>query len=362
MYNYLVTGGAGFIGSNIVRYILDKQYDARIVIFDLLTYAGSLYNLRNLPDDSRHIFIKGDIADAELVEQTLCDYAIDAIINFAAETHVDRSIAGPYAFIRTNIVGTFTLLDAVRKVWGNKHDSDPINRRFIHVSTDEVYGALGPDDPPFSESNRYLPNSPYSASKASSDMLVRAYRETYGLPTIITNCSNNYGPYQYPEKLIPLIILNAIMGKELPIYGDGLQVRDWLYVQDHCVALFEVLNHGRLGETYCIGGLSEKTNIEIVHTICDILDNVLPRQDGKSYRLQITHVTDRPGHDRRYAINCDKIKNELGWSPKQSFETGLRETVQWYLASQDWVNEVMKENYTDWIDLNYSGREEITTR
>lgn len=355
-HNLLVTGGAGFIGSNFVRYALTRDPGTHIVNLDLLTYAGSLHNLLDLPDEARHTFVQGDITDAGLVERLIRKHRIDAIVNFAAESHVDRSITGPQAFIQTNIVGTFTLLETARIVWDGEGFDYP-NCRFIQISTDEVYGSLTSDDGPFVETNRYMPNSPYAASKASADMLVRSYYKTYGLPVIVTNCSNNYGPYQYPEKLIPLMILNAITGKDLPVYGDGFQVRDWLHVEDHCAAIIEVLKAGRPGETYNVGGLNEKPNIEIVRTICSILDEIHPRPDGKSHQEQITHVTDRPGHDRRYAINCTKIQRDLAWSPRQSFDKGLRSTIQWYLANQDWVNEVMSENYREWIDLNYSTRE-----
>ena len=353
MNKYLITGAAGFIGSNFVRHVLREDHDARVVSLDLLTYAGSRTNLEDLRAADRHCFVHGDITDAELVERVLREHHIDAIVNFAAESHVDRSIVGPSAFIQTNIVGTFALLEATRNAWEGRFEEC----RFLHISTDEVYGDLGPRDPPFVETTRYDPSSPYSASKASSDHLVQAYHRTYGLPTLMTNCSNNYGPYQYPEKLIPLMILNAITGKDLPVYGDGMQIRDWLYVEDHCAALHEVLRHGRIGETYNIGGLNEKANIEIVHTICDILDETCPRTDSRSYRAQITHVTDRPGHDRRYAVDCKKIQTELGWAPAQSFITGIERTIQWYLANQDWVNQVMTENYNDWIALNYASRE-----
>lgn len=354
MNRYLVTGAAGFIGSNFVRYVLRQDPSAHVVSLDLLTYAGSRSNLEILPAPDRHAFVQGDIADARLVEEILKTHQIDAVVNFAAESHVDRSITGPAAFIRTNIVGAFTLLEAARKVWrGNLEDC-----RFLHVSTDEVYGDLGPDDPPFTETSPYAPSSPYSASKASSDHLVRAYQRTYGLPTVTTSSSNNYGPYQYPEKLVPLMILNAITGKNLPVYGDGLQIRDWLYVEDHCAAIFKVLQHGRIGEAYNIGGFEERPNIEVVHAICDLLDCKRPRADGRSYRTQITHVADRPGHDRRYAIDCEKIRREFGWSPAQSFASGLEATVEWYLGHQAWVKQVMSASYREWIDLNYANREE----
>ncbi len=339
--NILITGGAGFIGSNFVRHLLASDPQARVVNLDLLTYAGSLRNLANLPDDTRHTFVQGDITDGPLVTRLMQDHDIDTVIHFAAESHVDRSIFGPAAFIQTNIIGTFTLLEAARDVWQGKYD----RCRFVHISTDEVYGTLAATDPPFSETTPYAPNSPYSASKASADHLVRAYFETYGLPTVTTNCSNNYGPYQYPEKLIPLMIINALTGKPLPVYGDGLQIRDWLYVDDHCEAICQVLRGGRLGQTYNVGGLSEKKNIEIVQLICDCLDELRPKPNGQSYRAQIAHVKDRPGHDRRYAIDATKIRSELGWTPRASFETGIRQTIQWYLDNQAWVNGVMSENY-----------------
>jgi len=348
----LVTGGAGFIGSNFIRYILNQESRVHVVNLDALTYAGSLNNLENLGHDERYTFVRGDIGDAALVERLFGEHAIDAVVNFAAESHVDRSITGPAAFIQTNIVGTFTLLEAAKNAWAGRFDEC----RFLHVSTDEVYGTLEPDDPPFSETTAYAPNSPYAASKASSDHLVRAYYHTFGLPTLTTNCSNNYGPYQYPEKLIPLVILNALTGKPLPVYGDGLQVRDWLYVEDHCAAIQTVLTRGRLGETYNIGGRTEKKNVEIIHLICDELDRLRPKPDGTSYREQITHVKDRPGHDRRYAIDAAKTESELGWVPQESFETGMHKTIGWYLAGQDWVNRVMSEKYAEWIALNYEQR------
>lgn len=350
----LVTGGAGFIGSNFVRHVLQSDPSIHVVNLDLLTYAGSRNNLKSLPSPERHTFIEGSITDSKLVQRILEKHNIGTIINFAAESHVDRSITGPGAFVQTNIVGTYTLLEAARDAWSDRFDKC----RFLHVSTDEVYGDLGPDDPPFTENTPYRPSSPYAASKASSDHLVSSYFRTYNLPTLITNCSNNYGPYQYPEKLIPLIILNAVAGKALPVYGNGMQIRDWIHVQDHCVAISELLSKGRMGQTYNIGGHNEIPNITIVHTICDIVDELRPRVDGESYAQQIEHVADRPGHDRRYAVNCSKIQHELGWAPTQSFAIGLRQTVQWYLAHQDWVNDVMSENYEDWIRVNYSGRDE----
>ena len=337
MSNYLITGAAGFIGSNFVRHLLLKEADACITSLDLLTYAGCRSNLEDLPGADRHTFIQGDIADAPLVAGVFREHEIDVVVNFAAESHVDRSIVAPDAFVRTNIVGTFTLLEAARDAWDGRFE----RRRFLQISSDEVYGDLGPGDPAFTETTPYAPSSPYSASKASADHLVRAYHRTYGLPTLTTNCSNNYGPYQHPEKLVPLVILHAVTGKELPVYGDGMQIRDWIYVEDHCVALREVLRHGRVGQAYNIGGLDEKPNIEIVHALCDILDEVRPRGDGKSYRSQIAHVADRPGHDRRYGIDCGKIRTELGWSPSQSPAEGLRKTVRWYLDHEDWAKRVM---------------------
>ena len=348
----LITGGAGFIGGNFVRRLLSHRPNVRVVNLDALTYAGSLNNLREVQDHPRHTFLHGDICDATLVRRIFAEHAIRTVVHFAAESHVDRSVTGPAAFIQTNVVGTFTLLEAARESWANR--SEPC--RFLHVSTDEVYGALGPDDPAFTESTPYAPNSPYSASKASSDHLVRAYGRTYGLPVLTTNCSNNYGPYQYPEKLIPLMILNALTGKPLPVYGDGRQVRDWLYVEDHCDAILTVLDRGRVGETYNIGGGNEQTNLEIVGRICDLLDRLQPKQAGGSYREQITHVQDRPGHDRRYAIDAGKIRAELGWQPAHAFDDGLAQTVRWYLANQDWVNSVMSERYSEWIALNYAKR------
>jgi dTDP-glucose 4,6-dehydratase len=352
----LVTGGAGFIGSN---FVLDwfAQSEESIVNLDKLTYAGNPNNLLQLQQDSRHLFVKGDICDAVLVEQLLRTHQPRAIVHFAAESHVDRSILGPADFITTNVNGTFTLLEAARTYYAALPAAERGAFRFLHVSTDEVYGSLEPDDAPFVETTAYAPNSPYSASKASSDHLVRAYHHTYGLPTLTTNCSNNYGPYHFPEKLIPLVIANALGGKPLPIYGDGKNVRDWLYVGDHCAAVRRVLRDGRLGETYNIGGWNEKTNLEVVHTICDILDRLVPKTG--SYRDQIVHVEDRPGHDRRYAIDARKIEHELGWKPAESFDSGIRKTVQWYLDHQDWVNDVQSGSYLRWVEQNYGQREAV---
>lgn len=349
----LVTGAAGFIGSNFVLDWL-AQSDESVVNLDALTYAGNLENLASLQGDRRHIFVQGSIGDFDLVSQLLKTHRPRAIVNFAAESHVDRSIHGPEDFIQTNIVGTFHLLEAARAYWGELEGEEKANFRFLHVSTDEVYGSLAPSDPAFAETNRYEPNSPYSASKAASDHLVRAYHHTYGLPVLTTNCSNNYGPYHFPEKLIPLVIHNALAGKPLPIYGDGQQIRDWLYVKDHCSAIRRVLEAGRLGETYNVGGWNEKPNLEVVHTLCAILDDLSPRADGKPYREQITYVKDRPGHDRRYAIDASKLERELGWKPAETFETGIRKTMQWYLDNQDWVRNVTSGAYQKWVGKQYS--------
>ena len=350
----LVTGCAGFIGSNFVHTWLQAS-DERVVNLDKLTYAGNLQNLQDLRDDPRHVFVQGDIGDRELVSQLLQTHQPRAVLNFAAESHVDRSIHGPGEFIQTNVVGTFGLLECVRSYWSGLDAAAQSAFRFLHVSTDEVYGSLQASDPPFNEHNPYEPNSPYSASKAASDHLVRAWHHTYGLPVLTTNCSNNYGPYHFPEKLIPLVIHHALAGKPLPIYGDGQQVRDWLYVQDHCRAIMRVLEAGRVGETYNIGGWNEKPNLEVVHVLCDTLDALRPRADGQSYRTQITFVQDRPGHDRRYAIDARKIERELGWRPQETFETGIRKTVQWYLDHADWVSGVTSGAYRQWVDTQYGG-------
>ena len=351
----LVTGAAGFIGSNFVLEWL-AQSNEPVVNLDALTYAGNLENLASLEGDNRHIFIKGSIGDFDLVAQLLADHQPRAIVNFAAESHVDRSIHGPEDFIQTNIVGTFHLLEAVRAYWNGLEGEAKASFRFLHVSTDEVYGSLSKDDPAFAETNRYEPNSPYSASKAASDHLVRAYHHTYGLPVLTTNCSNNYGPYHFPEKLIPLVIHNALAGKPLPIYGDGQQIRDWLYVKDHCSAIRRVLEAGQLGETYNIGGWNEKPNLDVVHTLCAILDELSPRADKQPYKTQITYVKDRPGHDRRYAIDASKIERELGWKPAETFETGIKKTVQWYLDNQGWVQNITSGAYRQWMDKNYGDR------
>lgn len=351
----LVTGGAGFIGSNFVLDWL-QQHDEAVVNLDKLTYAGNLQNLASLKDDPRHIFVKGDIADYDLLSNLLKTYQIRAVVNFAAESHVDRSIHGPEDFIQTNIVGSFRLLEAIRHYWNDLDTEAKSAFRLLHVSTDEVYGSLDKTDPPFAEDNQYQPNSPYSASKAASDHLVRAYHHTYGLPVLTTNCSNNYGPYHFPEKLIPLCIQNALAGKALPIYGDGQQIRDWLYVKDHCSAIRRVLESGQVGEVYNVGGWNEKPNLDVVHTLCSILDQLQPRTDGKSYAEQITYVTDRPGHDRRYAIDARKLEQQLGWTPAETFETGIQKTVQWYLDNQDWVSNVLSGDYQSWLDTNYAAR------
>jgi dTDP-glucose 4,6-dehydratase len=351
----LVTGGAGFIGSNFVLDWL-LQNDESVINLDKLTYAGNLENLAALNNDPRHLFVRGDIGDAQLVGKLLAAHRPRAVVNFAAESHVDRSIHGPEDFIETNIVGTFHLLEAVRAYWSGLADAEKSGFRFLHVSTDEVYGSLTKNDPAFRETNRYEPNSPYSASKAASDHLVRAYHHTYGLPVLTTNCSNNYGPYHFPEKLIPLMIVNALAGKPLPVYGDGQQIRDWLYVKDHCSAIRRVLEKGRLAEVYNIGGWNEKANLDIVYTVCALLDELRPRPDGKSYREQITFVTDRPGHDRRYAIDARKIERELGWKPVETFATGIRKTVLWYLDNQDWVTHVQSGDYRHWVEKNYAER------
>jgi len=351
----LVTGGAGFIGSNFVLAWLG-QSDETVINIDALTYAGNRENLISLTNDSRHIFVQANITNSSVVADLLGRYQPRAIINFAAESHVDRSIHGPEEFIQTNIVGTFHLLEAVRAYWTGLHGEAKQNFRFLHISTDEVYGSLQKDAPAFTETHRYEPNSPYSASKAASDHLVRSYHHTYGVPVLTTNCSNNYGPYHFPEKLIPLMIVNALAGKPLPIYGDGQQIRDWLYVKDHCSAIRRVLEAGRIGEVYNIGGWNEKPNIEIVHTICSILDELRPRADGKSYREQITTVADRPGHDRRYAIDASKIERELGWRPAETFDSGIRKTVNWYLENQQWVANVQSGVYRAWVEKNYHER------
>mgnify|MGYP003675327753 FL=1 len=349
----LITGGAGFIGSNFAIDWLASS-DERIVNLDKLTYAGNLENLQSLEGDDRHRFVHGDIGDAELVAKILEEHQPRAIINFAAESHVDRSIEGPEEFINTNVVGTSRLLQVSRRYWEGLGDEARSAFRFVHISTDEVYGSLGPNDPAFTETNRYEPNSPYSASKAASDHMIRAYFHTYGFPVVTTNCSNNYGPYQFPEKLIPLIIHNAISGKDLPIYGDGQQIRDWLYVADHCSAIRRVLEAGSLGEVYNIGGLNEKPNIEIVHTLCAILDELHPNPDGRSHTTQIVFVKDRPGHDRRYAVDASKIDRELGWRPAMTFEEGIRKTVEWYLAHPQWVENITSGEYRQWVQRQYS--------
>ena len=348
----LVTGGAGFIGSNFVLDWL-AQSDETVINLDKLTYAGNLENLASLQGDARHVFVQGDIGDFTLVSRLLAGHQPRAVVNFAAESHVDRSIHGPGEFIQTNIVGSFHLLEAVRMYWGGLESAAKPDFRFLHVSTDEVYGSLGRGDPAFTEQHRYEPNSPYSAPKAASDHLVRAYHHTYGLPVVTTNCSNNYGPYHFPEKLIPLMIVNALAGKPLPVYGDGQQIRDWLYVKDHCSAIRRVLAKGRPGETYNVGGWNEKPNLEIVHTVCALLDELRPRVDGKPYREQITHVADRPGHDRRYAIDARKLEQELGWKPAETFESGIRKTVMWYLDHQPWVANVLSGGYRDWVARQY---------
>ena len=348
----LITGGAGFIGANFIHDWL-SQSDEPVLNLDKLTYAGNAESLARFHADERYRFAHGDIGDSALISQLLAQHKPRAVINFAAESHVDRSIHGPGDFIQTNIVGTFRLLDTVLGYWRSLPEERQKAFRFLHVSTDEVYGSLRPKDPAFTETNRYEPNSPYSASKAASDHLVRAWHHTYGLPVLTTNCSNNYGPYQFPEKLIPLMIVNALAGKSLPVYGDGQQVRDWLYVKDHCSAIRRVLEGGIPGEVYNIGGWNEKANLEIVHTVCALLDEMRPKIGGGSYKTQITHITDRPGHDRRYAIDARKIERELGWKPAETFETGIRKTVSWYLNNSEWTQRVQSGAYREWVEKHY---------
>jgi dTDP-glucose 4,6-dehydratase len=360
MQNLLVTGGAGFIGSNFVRYLLAVDPQVRIINLDALTYAGSLANLNDLPDPDRHIFIQGDICDRGAVDRLLAQYQVDTILHFAAETHVDRSILGPEQFIRTNVMGTFTLLEAARRFWleDKVFPASSGQVRFHHISTDEVFGTLKPDDPPFSETTPYAPRSPYAASKAASDHLVRAYGHTYGLPFTITNCSNNYGPYQFPEKLIPLMILNALQGKPLPVYGDGLQIRDWLYVEDHCEAILTVLRNGMVGESYNIGGGNQPTNLTVINEICDILDELQPGSPHAPHNQLIQYVKDRPGHDRRYDMDINRIQRELDWQPKQSLTSGLARTVQWYLENLSWIDAIHQhQDYQGWMTRNYANRE-----
>ncbi|MFZ6719881.1 dTDP-glucose 4,6-dehydratase [Undibacterium sp. Ji49W] len=347
-----VTGGAGFIGANFVLDWL-AQSDEPVLNYDKLTYAGNLNNLASLKNDQRHVFVQGDINDSAQLCALFFEYQPRAILHFAAESHVDRSITGPAAFVTTNINGTFELLEAARTYWLSLEDDARAEFRFLHVSTDEVYGTLGPDDAAFSETTPYAPNSPYSASKAASDHLVRAYHHTYGLPVLTTNCSNNYGPYHFPEKLIPLMITNARAGKDLPVYGDGLQVRDWLYVTDHCAAIRRVLEAGKPGETYNIGGWNEQTNLSVVHTLCELLDELQPKAEG-SYKDQIKHITDRPGHDRRYAIDASKLERELGWKPQENFTSGLKKTVTWYLANDVWTKQVQSGEYLQWVAQQYN--------
>lgn len=351
----LVTGGAGFIGSNFVLNAM-RNVQATVINVDKLTYAGNVASLSTLSNTPRHVFVRGDMGDRPLIARLLHEHRPLAVVNFAAETHVDRSIHGPEEFVQTNVVGTFRLLEEVRSYYRVLGTEEQSRFRFLHVSTDEVFGSLGPHDPAFSETTPYAPNSPYSATKAAADHLVRAYHHTYGLPVITTNCSNNYGPYQFPEKLIPLMIVNALREEPLPVYGDGMNVRDWLYVADHCDALTLVLQHGRIGETYNIGGQCEQTNLTVVRTLCGALDEFAPRAGGKRYEELISYVTDRPGHDRRYAMDITKIKTELGWSPLETFESGIRKTVQWYLANQEWTQNVTSGAYRHWVDLNYGQR------
>ena len=348
----LVTGGAGFIGSNFVLEAVGRGHT--VINLDALTYAGNIDNLASLEGNPAHKFVHGSILDAALVTRLLTEHQPNALVHFAAESHVDRSILGPAAFVETNITGTFTLLEAALKYWRSLAGPDRDSFRFLHVSTDEVYGSLNPDEPAFHEETSYRPNSPYSASKAASDHLVRAYFHTYGLPVLTTNCSNNYGPYQFPEKLIPLMIHNAIHGKPLPVYGDGQNVRDWLYVTDHCDAILTVLEKGKLGDTYNVGGLNEQKNLDVVNVLCAILDELHPA--GAPHNRLITYVKDRPGHDKRYAINCAKLQNELGWAPKESFQTGIRKTVQWYLENEKWVAKIVSGEYREWIKGNYGSR------
>jgi dTDP-glucose 4,6-dehydratase len=348
----LVTGGAGFIGSNFV--LARIAAGDRVVNLDKLTYAGNPANLRSVENSSKYVFAHGGIEDTELVSDLLAEHKPQAVVHFAAESHVDRSILGPEAFILTNVVGTFRLLESARKYWDTLAGDAKAEFRLLHVSTDEVYGSLGKDDPAFLETTAYQPNSPYSASKAGSDHLVRAYHHTYGLPTLTTNCSNNYGPYQFPEKLIPLMILNALNGKPLPVYGDGQNIRDWLFVGDHCSAIATVLAGGRVGDVYNVGGLSEKANIDVVHVLCAIMDKLQPK--GAPHSKLITYVKDRPGHDRRYAVDCGKLQSELGWKPAESFEGGIRKTVEWYLANLPWAQEITSGNYRNWIEQNYAAR------
>jgi dTDP-glucose 4,6-dehydratase len=356
MHNILVTGGAGFIGSNFIHYLLKQQPGARVINLDALTYAGSQENLAGLAGDSRYTFVHGDILERPLLDALLAQYEIDTLIHFAAETHVDRSILGPAQFIQTNVVGTFTLLEAARHHWQTA-SAEPRSFRFHHVSTDEVYGTLSPEDPAFSETTPYAPNSPYAASKASSDHLVRSYFHTYGLPVTISNCSNNYGPYQFPEKLIPVVILNALEGKPIPVYGDGQQVRDWLYVEDHCDAILRILGQGTPGETYNIGGDNQPPNLEIIRTICAILDQARPASPFVPHESLIRYVADRPGHDRRYAMNIEKISRQLGWQPRQSLSTGMEKTVHWYLDNMGWVEAIrQRQDYQSWMQHNYEKR------
>jgi len=357
MQNVLVTGGAGFIGSNFIHFMLRVEPDIHIVNLDALTYAGSRENLDGLPDPNRHTFVQGDICDQALVERLLQQYEIDTIVHFAAETHVDRSIVGPGQFIQTNIIGTFTLLEAARQHWLVQGSKPEDGVRFHHISTDEVYGTLAPGESDWTEETPYAPNSPYAASKASSDHLVRSYFHTYGLPVTITNCSNNYGPRQFPEKLIPLMVYNALNGKPLPIYGDGKQIRDWLYVEDHCEAIWNVVKRAPVGETYNIGGGNQPTNLELVHALCDILDEQLPDSPHQPHESLIQFVTDRPGHDRRYAMDITKIGGDLGWEPRQWLESGLKKTIEWYLDNPAWVEAVLSQDeYKDWLEKNYEKR------
>ncbi|WP_432808083.1 dTDP-glucose 4,6-dehydratase [Pantanalinema sp. GBBB05] len=351
-HRILITGGAGFIGSNFVHHWCEQYPDDRVVVLDALTYAGNRQNLTSLENQANVRFVQGDICDRALVDTLLEEEAIDTVAHFAAESHVDRSILGPDAFVRTNVIGSFTLLEAFRQYWNSCNQ--PSHYRFLHVSTDEVYGSLGPDDPAFAETTPYAPNSPYSASKAGSDHLARAYYHTYGVPTIITNCSNNYGPYHFPEKLIPLMAINILLGKPLPVYGDGQNIRDWLYVRDHCSALDVVIHQGKPGETYNVGGNNEVKNIDLVHKLCDLMDELAPELPVRPCRELITFVKDRPGHDRRYAINATKLKTELGWTPAETVDSGLRKTVEWYLANRDWWQPLLSAEYQAYYQKVYA--------